>query len=101
MAETELPRVLIVDDVEANLVALEALLCSMDCTLVRANSGNEALRQLLKGEYAVMLVDVQMPDMDGYEVARYARENPKTRDIPIIFLTANHGSEDGVLRAYG
>jgi signal transduction histidine kinase len=95
------PSILMVDDVEANLVALEALLDDIDCQLVRANSGNEALRQLLKREFAVILLDIQMPHMDGYEVARYARENPATRDVPIIFLTATHETEEGVLRGYG
>jgi len=95
------PSVLLVDDVEANLVALEALLADMGCDLVRASGGNEALRQLLRREFAVMLLDVQMPGMDGYEVAKYARENRSTRDVPIIFLTAMHYTEDSVLRGYG
>jgi signal transduction histidine kinase len=95
------PSVLLVDDNEANLTALEALLGDMGCDFVRARSGNDALRQLLKHNFAVMLLDVQMPEMDGYEVARYARENPRTWDVPIIFLTALHQSEDNVLRGYG
>jgi signal transduction histidine kinase len=95
------PAVLIVDDVEANLVALDALLGDMGCELVRARGGNEALRELLRREFAVMLLDVQMPEIDGYEVARYARENPVTRDVPIIFLTATLHSEEGRLRGYG
>jgi two-component system NtrC family sensor kinase len=95
------PQVLIVDDVEANLVALRALLDGLDCDVTVARTGNEALRQLLKREFAVLLLDVQMPEMDGYEVAHHARENPATRDVPIIFLTAAHHSEDNVLRGYG
>jgi two-component system sensor histidine kinase/response regulator len=95
------PAVLLVDDVEANLVVLEALLGGMDCQLVRAASGNEALRQLLKRDYAVMLLDVQMPEMDGFEVARYARDNPASREVPIIFLTAMHSSDENLLRGYG
>jgi two-component system, sensor histidine kinase and response regulator len=95
------PAVLLVDDVEANLVVLEALLGGMDCQLVRASNGNEALRQLLKREFAVILLDVQMPGMDGFEVARYARNNPATRDVPIIFLTAMNSSDDNLLRGYG
>jgi CheY-like chemotaxis protein len=82
------PGVLLVDDVEANLVALRAWLENLGCDLVLAGSGNQALRQLLKREVAVMLLDVQMLEMDGYEVARFARDNPATRDVPIIFLTA-------------
>jgi two-component system, sensor histidine kinase and response regulator len=97
----EQPNVLLVDDVEANLVVLEALLGGMECQLVRASTGNEALRQLLKREFAVILLDVQMPGMDGFEVARYARDNPTTREIPIIFLTAMHSSDENLLRGYG
>lgn len=95
------PSVLLVDDVEANLLALEALLEGMDCDLVRARGGNEALRELLRREFAVMLLDVQMPEIDGYEVARYARDNPVTREVPIIFLTARLHNEEGLLRGYG
>jgi len=93
--------VLVVDDVEANLVALELLLSDMGCEVVLARSGNDALRSLLRREFAVILLDVQMPEMDGYEVAQHARKNPTTRDIPIIFLTATHDSEESVLRGYG
>jgi signal transduction histidine kinase len=82
-------------------LALEAQLEELDCDLVRAASGNEALRQLLKREYAVMLLDVQMPEMDGFEVARYARDNPMTREVPIIFLTAMLDTEENALRGYG
>jgi two-component system sensor histidine kinase/response regulator len=98
---TRKPSILLVDDVEANLIALEAQLENMNCELVRASSGNEALRHLLKREFAVILLDVQMPEMDGYEVARYARENPATRDVPIIFVTAMLENEEKTLRGYG
>jgi two-component system sensor histidine kinase/response regulator len=94
------PKVLLVDDVEANLVALEGILGRMPCDLVRAGSGNEALRLLLKEEFAVMLLDVQMPDMDGYEVAQHARDNPETRHVPVIFVTATHATEESILRGY-
>jgi signal transduction histidine kinase len=94
------PSVLLVDDIEANLLATEAQLSSLDCDLVRASSGNEALRQLLKRDFAVMLLDVQMPEMDGYEVARHARDNPATRHVPIIFVTAINENEEHVLRGY-
>jgi two-component system NtrC family sensor kinase len=95
------PAVLAVDDVEANLIALRALLEDLGCDVVFAKTGNEALRQLLRREFAVMLLDVQMPEMDGYEVAHHARRNPTTRDVPIIFLTAANNSEGMVLRGYG
>jgi two-component system, NtrC family, sensor kinase len=97
---TARPAVLLVDDVEANLVALEAVLSGLDCELVRAPSGNEALRQLLRREFAVMLLDVQMPEMDGYEVARHAHGNPSTRNVPILFLTATNNSQNNVARGY-
>src|SRR5689334_534415 len=95
------PRILLVDDVEANLVALEAALASLDCDVTCARSGNDALRELLKRDFAVMLLDVQMPEMDGFEVARLARENPATREVPIIFVTAMNETEENMLRGYG
>lgn len=100
-APMQRPAVLAVDDVEANLIALRALLEDMECDVVFARSGNDALRLLLRRDFAVMLLDVQMPEMDGYEVAHHARRNPSTRDIPIIFLTAANNSEGMVLRGYG
>lgn len=95
------PAVLIVDDVEANLLALDALLEDMDCSVVRARSGNEALRCLLRQEFAAMVLDVQMPGMDGYEVAHHARNNPVSRDVPILFLTAASRTDENVLKGYG
>lgn len=100
-AEAELPTVLVVDDVQANLRAIEATLGTLKCKVVLCNSGNAALRQLLKQEFAVMLLDVQMPEMDGYEVAHHVRHHPRTSDLPIIFLTATHHDEGNVLRGYG
>jgi len=99
--QDELPAVLIVDDVEANLTALRAVLEGVRCTVTSASSGTQALRALLRNNFAVMLLDVQMPEMDGYEVARHARMNPATRDVPIIFLTATHDSAENVARGYG
>lgn len=95
------PSVLVVDDVPANLVAVEALLDDLGCEVVCANSGENALRLLLRQKFAVMLLDVQMPEMDGYEVARHVRMNSATREIPIIFLTATHNSQENVLEGYG
>ncbi len=99
MSETK-PKVLLVDDVEANLVALEGILGRVPCELIRAGSGNEALRLLLKHDFAVVLLDVQMPGMDGYEVAQHARDNPDTRHVPIIFVTATHETQESVLKGY-
>jgi two-component system, NtrC family, sensor kinase len=98
---TGAPAVLIVDDVEANLISIEALLDGMDCQVVLVKSGNAALRQLLRREFAVMLLDVQMPEMDGFEVASHVSQNPATRDTPIVFLTAMHESDGHVLKGYG
>jgi signal transduction histidine kinase len=93
--------VLVVDDMAANLVALEAALDGLPCELVTARSGEDALRQLLRGSFAAMLLDVHMPDMDGFEVARLARSNQASRDLPIIFLTAMDETEEAALRGYG
>ncbi len=95
------PQLLVVDDVEANLIAVRAIVESLECDVVIARSGEEALRQLLRTEFFAVLLDVQMPGIDGYEVAQYARSNQATRDVPIIFLTARHGTEEDVLRGYG
>jgi two-component system NtrC family sensor kinase len=97
----ELPGVLIVDDVEANLVALRSVLEGERCRITSASSGEEALRALLRKTFAVILLDVEMPGMDGHEVAQLARMSQATRDIPIIFLTASLEAEDHVGRAYG
>jgi two-component system NtrC family sensor kinase len=95
------PSILIVDDIPANLLLLEALLEDMGCDLLRATSGNDALRHLLKRDFAMMLLDVHMPIMDGYEVARHARQNPRTRHVPIVFVTATHHTEANTLKGYG
>jgi two-component system, NtrC family, sensor kinase len=95
------PAVLIVDDVEANLVAIEALIAGMDCQVVLARSGDAALRQLLRRDFALVLLDVQMPEMDGFEVARNMSLDPVAREIPILFLTAMHENDSSVLKGYG
>jgi two-component system sensor histidine kinase/response regulator len=95
------PHVLVVDDVEANLAAMEALLHKLDCVVVCARSGNDALRILLKRQFAVILLDVQMPEMDGFEVARLARLSPASADVPILFVTALLETEESLIRAYG
>jgi PAS domain S-box-containing protein len=81
-------RILLVDDREANLTAIESVLASSDFELVKARSGREALEQLTLHEFALVLLDVQMPTMDGFAVARYIRNTPKFSTVPIIFLTA-------------
>ena len=94
------PQVLIVDDRPDNLLALEAVLDPVDVDVVRANSGAEALRELLTREFAVILLDVQMPGLDGFETARHIKARDKTRQIPIIFLTAIDRGVDQQLRGY-
>lgn len=82
--------VLLVDDRPENLLALEAVLSELrpDLRLVKAGSGNDALREVLRHAFALILLDAQMPGMDGFEVAELLRMNPRTRRIPIIFMTA-------------
>lgn len=99
-AQDQQLRVLLVDDHPANLVALEALLADMESLItVKANSGPEALRAVLRDDFAVILLDVQMPGMDGFETAKLIRANPKTRLMPIIFVTA--GMKDWESQAQG
>jgi PAS domain S-box-containing protein len=94
------PTVLLVDDREANLVALEEILKPLDVNILRANSGDEALKALLRHEVALILLDVQMPDLDGFETAAYIKQLPRTRDIPIIFLTAINKEETHIFKGY-
>ncbi|HVS32030.1 MAG TPA: ATP-binding protein [Thermoanaerobaculia bacterium] len=93
-------NILLVDDQPNNLLALESILADIGQNLVRAESGTRALRQLLEMDFAVILLDVQMPDMDGFETATLIREREKSRDTPIIFLTALSRSETNVFRGY-
>jgi PAS domain S-box-containing protein len=95
-----LPAVLIVDDRPANLLALEGILRDMPIEIVRADSGKQALRQMLKREFALVLLDVQMPDMDGFETAAAIKARPRTADVPIIFVTAISRDADHVFRGY-
>jgi PAS domain S-box-containing protein len=97
---TDTPAVLLVDDRQENLIALEAVLAPLPCRLVRAGSGQEALRRLLQEEFALILLDVQMPDLDGFETAEYIKRREKTRAIPIIFVTAISKERHHVFRGY-
>ncbi len=92
--------VLIVDDTPAKLVALAAIVSGMALEIVTANSGQQALRQLLKRDFAVILLDVNMPMMDGFETATLIRSRPRSADTPIIFVTAEANSEAERISGY-
>lgn len=93
-------NILLVDDHPENLLALEAVLGGLGENLVKANSGQEALRCLLHQDFAVILLDVQMPDMDGFETATLIRSRARSRQTPIIFLTAFSTSEQLMFKGY-
>ena len=93
-------KILLVDDQPKNLLALNAMLEPLGQEVVQASSGKEALRYLLRDEFALVLLDVQMPVLDGYEVAELIRARERSRAVPIIFLTAIHRDQGLVARAY-
>lgn len=98
-AAPEPARVLLVDDDERNLLALKTVLEDLG-EVILARSGEEALRHLLKGEFAVILLDVYMPGMDGYETARIIRGREQTKSIPIVFLSAVNKEAEHLMRGY-
>ena len=93
-------NILIVDDRDENLLALEAVLSDPGYRIVRARSGREALKEVLDQDFALILLDVQMPGVDGYETAVLIRERQRSRQTPIIFLTANDFGSQHVFRGY-
>lgn len=93
-------NILLVDDHPENLLALEAILSSLGENLIKANSGEEALRSLLHDDFAVILLDVQMPGMNGFETADLIRKRLRSRQIPIIFLTAFSTNDDLMFKGY-
>ncbi|MDF1796763.1 MAG: EAL domain-containing protein [Coxiellaceae bacterium] len=100
-AETnEMAKILIVDDDEKNLLALEKVLEDLPADIVKANSGDQALRLVTEHEFAVVLLDVQMPGMDGFETAELMRKNKYTETIPIIFVTALNKEKIHVFKGY-
>ncbi len=94
------PTVLIVDDRPENLISLEAMLEELDINIIPASSGKEALALLLHEDIALTLLDVQMPNMDGFEVAELMRSSNKTKEIPIIFITAINTNQNHIFRGY-
>ncbi len=100
MAETEKQNILLVDDRSENLLALETLLEGSNLNMVKAASGKEALWLLLEYDFALILLDVQMPDMDGFEAAELIRGREKTKYIPIIFVTGISKEQKHVFKGY-
>ena len=97
----ETPAVLIVDDQKRNLDALEAMLAPIDCTLVRALSGDEALLCVLRHDFAAIVLDIRMPGMTGIELAKVIKQRKRSQHVPILFLTAHTVDETEVLQGYG
>lgn len=93
-------RILLVDDRAENLIALEAILSALDQELVSVRSGEAALKALAMEEFAIVLLDVVMPGMDGFETAASIKSLARTRDVPIIFLTAAGAEPDHAFRGY-
>ncbi len=92
--------ILLVDDMEDNLTALEAVLASLNEPLVRARSGEEAMKAVLRRPIALVLLDVRMPGMDGFETASQIKRLDQTRDVPIIFLTGADDDSGYAFRGY-
>ena len=100
VARDDRVNILLVDDRPENLLALEAILEPLNQNLIRANSGPEALKRVLEMEFATILLDVQMPDMNGFEVAEIIKSRERSRTIPIIFLSAINKEEAHVFKGY-
>lgn len=94
------PKVLIVDDTPANLLAIRRLLARLDIEVIEAENGNAALSACLDHDFALILLDVNMPDMSGFEVAELLAEETRTRDTPVMFLTAAYSDDLSRLKGY-
>lgn len=93
-------NILLVDDQPNNLLALEETLRELNANFIKSSSGAEALKQLLWQDFAAILMDIQMPEMDGFETAKLIRQRQRTRHVPIIFLTAVYNSDDFISKGY-
>jgi signal transduction histidine kinase len=100
MPSAFLASVLLVDDHPRNLIALEAALASLDCQIVTAHSGQEALECVLAQDFAVVVLDIHMPGMDGFETARLVRARERSQSTPIIFLTADDSAGARIVEGY-
>ncbi|MGO9835633.1 MAG: two-component system response regulator [Polyangiaceae bacterium] len=94
------PAILAVDDNESNLLALEAVLDPLGCRIVRAKSGAEALKRIVEHDFVLIVMDVHMPELDGYQTTALIRQLERCRDIPIIFLTAVSHQPEHTHRGY-
>src|SRR6516225_9475077 len=99
MVAEDKANILVVDDLPEKLLSMELILQDLGQNVVTARSGREALRRLLERDYAVILLDVNMPDMDGFETAALIRQRPRSEHTPILFLTA-YGDEIRSAQAY-
>lgn len=97
---THRPKILIVDDRDENLIALQTVLRDLPVEIVTAKSGNEALQQTLYHEFVLALLDIQMPEMDGYELAQILQEDEKTKNLPFIFISAVYTDNRNVFKGY-
>lgn len=97
---TDRAGILLVDDMEENLLALEAVLASLNAPLVRARSGEEAIRALRRERFALVLLDVRMPGMDGFDTAAGIKRLDQAKDVPIIFLTGSDPDSGFTFRGY-
>ena len=93
-------NILLVDDEPRNLMVLESILDSPDYHLTKAQSGQEALMALLSQDFALLVLDIEMPGMNGWELAQFIKKRKKTEHIPIIFLTAHYAEDEHVLQGY-
>lgn len=94
------PKILIVDDKSENLYAIEIALRDLDVDIIKATSGNDALKATLKHDFSLALLDIQMPDMDGYELATFLREEEKTSRLPFIFISAVYTDNPAIFKGY-
>ncbi len=100
MGEEQKINILVVDDRPENLVVMEGILACSRFNIMKANSGADALGLMLEHEFAIVLLDVQMPDMDGFETAEFMKKSEKTKNIPIIFVTAIHYDKNSISKGY-
>ena len=98
MSEAKKNKILIVDDKPENLMVLEGVLDGLNLEIIKAMSGNQALERILAHDFALVLLDVQMPEMDGFEIAKLMREFDRTKYVPIIFVTAINKEEQSVFK---